>query len=79
MSGIHVQKRGGNCRDPPFEHFAAKPYVIGLQDLAFRCSDAVHDLLHVEPQTPCLLSESGKLVVDWVLRCASRVISIECP
>jgi hypothetical protein len=65
-----MQARDGHCRDPTFEHFAARPYVVGLQDLLFKCSDHVHDFYHVEPQHSCLLDDADHLVVDWIVRCA---------
>jgi hypothetical protein len=67
-----VQNRDGDCRDPKFTHYTARPYVMGLQDTIFGCGDAIHDFYHVEPQHTCLLDDSGQLVVDWVIRC-------ECP
>ena len=63
-----MQNRAGDCRDPTFEHYTAKPYVIGLQDTLFSCGDRVHDFYHVEPQHTCLLDAQSNLVVDWVVR-----------
>lgn len=64
------QERAGSCRDVEFPHFLARPYVLGLQDMLFRCGDAIHDLYHVEPQNSCLLDAAGNLAVDWLVRCA---------
>lgn len=66
---VCVQDRAGHCRDPKFEHFAARPYVIGLQDKIFGCGEAVHDFYHVEPQYTCLLDDADRLVVDHIVRC----------
>lgn len=67
-----VQSRSGDCRDPTFEHYTAKPYVIGLQDTLFGCGDRVHDFYHVEPQHTCLLDAQANLVVDWIVRYAPQ-------
>lgn len=66
---MRVQDRAGHCRDPKFEHFASRPYVIGLQDKIFGCGEAVHDFYHVEPQYTCLLDDADRLVVDQIVRC----------
>ena len=66
-----MQNREGTCRDPTFQHYTSKPYVIGLQDTLYGCGDATHDFYHVEPQHTCLLDKSDNLVVDWVIRCAA--------
>lgn len=68
----YVQSRSGDCRDPTFEHYTAKPYVIGLQDTLFGCGDRVHDFYHVEPQHTCLLDAQANLVVDWIVRYAPQ-------
>ena len=65
-----LQERAGSCRDVTFPHFLARPYVLGLQDMLFRCGDAVHDFYHVEPQAACLLDAAGDFAVDWLVRCA---------
>lgn len=69
-----LQNRTGDCRDPTFEHYTSKPYVIGLQDTLFSCSDAIHDFYHVEPQHTCLLDAQSNLVIDWVVRCVPWLI-----
>jgi hypothetical protein len=63
-----VQNREGLCRDPPFEYFTAKPYVIGLQDKLYDCGDSRHDFFHVEPQHMCILDNDANLVMDWAVR-----------
>eukprot|EP00892_Ulva_mutabilis_P012447 jgi/Ulvmu1/9575/UM054_0005.1 len=60
--------REGHCRDPKFEHFAARPYILGIQDILFGCGDAVHDFYHVEPQYTCLLDDADRLVADHIVR-----------
>ena len=65
-----MQDRSQACRDPSFAHFLARPYILGLQDMLFSCNEPVHDFYHVEPQHTCLEDESGKLAVDWLIRCA---------
>lgn len=74
---LAVQDQKGLCRSPSFEHFLARPYIVGLQDMLFDCQQEIHDFYHVEPQFECLVDASGKLVADWVVRCA-LILSLLC-
>ena len=65
------EEDGGElCTAPSFADFAARPYILGLQDQLFGCGDAIHDLYHVEPQAPCLMDINGDLNFDVLVRCA---------
>jgi hypothetical protein len=64
-----VQKNNPHCRSPTFQHFLARPYIVGLQDMLYQCSEPIHDFYHVEPQHDCLLNGfPQQLVTDWLLR-----------
>ena len=66
----------------PFPLYAARPYTLGLESLLWSNNSplpspynvlsvkGIHDLYHVEPQTKCMLTASGKHAVDMFVRCA---------
>ena len=66
-----MQDRTNQCRDPPFAHFLARPYILGLQDMLFGCNEPIHDFYHVEPQSECLTDSAGQLAVDFIVRCVT--------
>lgn len=74
-----LQERTLTCRDPSFAHFLARPYILGLQDMLFSCNEPIHDFYHVEPQHTCLDDTSGRLVVDWLVRCDRHGNSCDNP
>ena len=66
------------CYVPAFRHFTAQPFVLGVQDMLFKCGEHGHerktfDFFHVEPASPCLFSE-GRPVFDYVIRCALALV-----
>jgi hypothetical protein len=64
----NLQERTRQCRDPTFIQFTARPYILGLQDMLFQCSEPTHDFYHVEPQHTCLLDNEGHRVIDYIIR-----------
>eukprot|EP00892_Ulva_mutabilis_P004467 jgi/Ulvmu1/2392/UM131_0003.1 len=70
LLGLRANRKD-DCQDPEFQHFAARPYVVGLQSQVFDCGNVIHDLVHVEPQHTCLADDSGALVMDYIMRVSS--------
>eukprot|EP01025_Chloroclados_australasicus_P024319 TRINITY_DN2441_c0_g1_i1.p1 TRINITY_DN2441_c0_g1~~TRINITY_DN2441_c0_g1_i1.p1 ORF type:complete len:343 (+),score=10.56 TRINITY_DN2441_c0_g1_i1:163-1191(+) len=53
---------------PFFAQFCRAPFIVGMQTERYDCMpDKIHDYLHVEPQTRCLVNEYGQFVVDYIL------------
>ena len=71
----------------PFSMFAERPYILALRRwLLSRSSEPrlpapyqlfttklLYDLVHIKPQTECLLTQSGGFVADHLVRYGQRL------
>ena len=76
MQGEHALTTPG-CAPPSFRQFTWQPFILGVQDMVFQCGDHENqarsfDFFHVEPASPCLFTDAGLPVFDYVIRCAAR-------
>eukprot|EP01023_Acetabularia_acetabulum_P051259 TRINITY_DN5646_c1_g1_i2.p1 TRINITY_DN5646_c1_g1~~TRINITY_DN5646_c1_g1_i2.p1 ORF type:complete len:367 (-),score=39.34 TRINITY_DN5646_c1_g1_i2:135-1235(-) len=56
------------CQAPSFESFSQNPFILGVQSQKFKCNDnEIHDYLHVEETTQCMMTKDGQFAVDYVL------------
>lgn len=74
LQGARKQRFG--CQAPTFRQFTAQPFVLGVQDMLFKCGDhakqaANFDFFHVEPASPCLFTPQGEPVFDFAIRCGA--------
>ena len=73
--------RGARCKAPSFREFCDRPYAVALQDQQKSCYShkektranapwlgALHDYIHVEPMSQCLLTGSGAPAFDYAIR-----------